>query len=284
MLITDKLVTVIIGERSNLSYCLAKKINNCVVFSASSLLQSLEPLSSLKKNEINLIFNNFQPSNQLGVLTNPSTYIQLSISLTVLVLEYLIENEVKINKIIYSSSCSVYGNLINADENVGLCPTGIAPSLKYLNEQFLTKICFNKGVDLIITRIFNMFGENDNFSVIKKIIDCYQNKTPLNVINNGKSIRDFIHINNVVDVYEKLLEEPVLKFEIIDIGSGQGRSVADILNYLTINGYFVKTLNTDIKEIDFSEADVRKIQKFVDVTSFIDVNLFLLDEFRRLDG
>jgi nucleoside-diphosphate-sugar epimerase len=284
MFITDKLVTVIIGERSNLSYGLAKKINNCVVFSSSSLLQSLEPLSSLKNNEINLIFNNFQPSNQFNVLTNPSTYIQLSISLTVEVLEYLIENEIKINKIIYSSSCSVYGNSINADENGRLCPTGIAPSLKYLNEQFLTKICFNNGVDLIITRIFNMFGENDNFSVIKKIIDCYQNKIPLNVINNGKSIRDFIHINNVVDVYEKLLEEPGLKFEIIDIGSGQGRSVADILNYLTINGYFVKTLNTDNMEIDFSQADVRKIQKFVDVTSFIDVNLFLLDEFRRLDG
>jgi nucleoside-diphosphate-sugar epimerase len=281
---TDKLVTIIIGERSNLSSSLANRCIHSEVFSSSALLQSLGQLSKFKKNKINVIFNNFQPSNQLSSFLDPSKYIELSISLTIKVLMYLIENEVKINQVIYTSSCSVYGNSISTDDYPEVSPIGIAPSLKYLNEQFLREICINNNLNLIITRIFNMFGGNDNFSVISKIINCYKNKIHLKVNNDGKSVRDFIHVSNVVDIYEKLLEEPRSKFETIDIGSGQGKSVSDILNYLSNNGYIVDTITSHSNEIDFSQADISKIQKIIDVSSFLDVNLFLLNEFKQLDG
>lgn len=46
-----------------------------------------------------------------------------------------------------------------------------------------------------------MYGGNDNFSIISKIIKAYKNNEEL---NNGNAIRDFIHIEDVVDIYSKI--------------------------------------------------------------------------------
>ena len=256
---TDKLVKIIIGERSNLSYYLAKRFTYSEVFSSSSLSKSLLQLSKFKDKKVDIIFNNFQPSAKLSSYENPSQYIELSISLTVKVLMFLIEDGALINQIIYTSSCSVYGNSIKTNGNDELSPIGIPANLKYLNEQFLREVCKNNNLNLIITRIFNMFGGSDNFSVISKIINCYKNQIPLTVRNNGESIRDFIHIDNVVDVYERLLDGPARKFNIVDVGSGHGKSLADILKYLSDNGYIIVTENSPSSEINFSQANTSNI-------------------------
>ena len=277
----DKLVTIIIGERSNLSYGLAKRISNPEVYSSESLLQSLLQLSKFKERKVNIIFNNFQPSTQLNSFVDPSKYIELSISLTVKVLIYLIENGAIINQVIYTSSCSVYGNLARSDNYSEVSPIGIASSLKYLNEQFLREVCSKNNLNLTITRIFNMFGGNDNFSIISKIINCYKNKTCLNVLNEGRSVRDFIYIHNIIDVYKILLEDSKIKFDTIDIGSGQGKSLSDILIHLSNNGFAIDTKSIPSNEIGFSQANVSEIQKIINISSFIDVNTFLLNELKH---
>ena len=277
-------LTIIIGERSNLSSSLVKRFSISEVFSSESLSQSLLQLSKFKDQKVNIIFNNFQPSSHLNSFTDPCKYIELSISLTVKVLMYLIEDGVLINQIIYTSSCSVYGNSINTDDYSNLSPIGIPSSLKYLNEQFLREVCINNDLNLIIARVFNMYGGIDNFSVINKIINCYKEKISLNLHNDGKSIRDYIHISNIVDVYEKLLAGPTRKFDTIDIGSGQGKSLAGILIFLSNNGYIIDTeITTTLKGADFSQANIGKIQKIIDVSSFVDVNLFLLNELKQLN-
>jgi len=279
-----KIVTIIVGERSNLSFSLSKRIRYSEVFSSDSLLQSSLQLRKFKNTKINIIFNNFQPSSSLYSFTDPSRYIQLSISLTVKVLMYLIENGVEINKIIYTSSCSVYGNSKREGGYCEIAPIGIPSVLKYLNEEFLREVCKENNINLIIARIFNIFGGNDNFSVISKIINSYKNKIPLNIKNDGKSIRDYIHISNIVEIYEKLLDESILEFNIIDIGSGQGRSLADIFVYLANNGYIINTTSTFSNEINFSQANVGEIQKIIDTSSFVDVNVFLLNQLMKLNG
>jgi len=283
---SNTLVTIIIGERSNLSFKLTKKILNSEVYSATSLSKSLFELRKFKGKKVNIIFNNFQPSNNLSSFVDPCKYIELSISLTVRILMQLIENGALINQIIYTSSSSVYGNLIKTDKTDDyskVAPIGIPASLKYLNEQFLTEVCKNYDLNLIITRIFNLYGGNDNFSIISKIINSYKNKSTLNVRNGGKSLRDFIHINNVVDIYEKLLNNSLVKFDIIDIGIGQAQSLEGILIYLSKNGYAIETENSTSFEIDFSQADISKIQKIINVSSFMDVKLFLLKKLQRIN-
>ena len=278
---TDKVITIIIGERSNLSNGLSKRIKYSEVFSSASLSKSLLHLSKFKQQKVNIIFNNFQPSSELNSFLDPVKYVELSISLTIKVLMHLVKSKAQINQIIYTSSCSVYGNLIRTDNYSEVSPIGIPSSLKYLNEQFLREVCSSNGLNLTIARIFNMFGSNDNFSIISKIINCYKNKTLLNVSNDGQSIRDFIHISNVIDIYEKLLGEPRIKFDTIDIGTGQGKSLANILSQLSNNGYFIDTKNSTSNEIKFSQANVSEIQKIINISSFIDVNVFLINKLKQ---
>tara|TARA_B110000008_G_C16931262_1_gene548759 strand:+ start:396 stop:1244 length:849 start_codon:yes stop_codon:yes gene_type:complete len=278
---SGRITTVIIGERSNLSYNLSQRINHSEVFSSTILLESQDLLSKFSNKKINIIFNNFQPSTQLNSFQDSSKYIDLSISLTVTVLMYLVKHGAIINQIIYTSSCSVYGGISrNNDFNI-TSPQNIPSSLKYLNEQFLKKICSEYRLKLIIARIFNMYGGKDKFSIINKIISSSINKTNLTLINEGKSIRDYIHINNVVDVYEKVLLTSKTNFDIIDIGSGKGKSLEDILFYLSKNGYPIKTESVSSSEIDTSIANISKIEKIIDINSFIDVNSYLIDKLRK---
>ena len=114
---TDKILTIIIGERSNLSDNLTKRLKFSEVFSSASLIESLFQLKKFRKQKVNVIFNNFQPSTQLSSFVDSSKYIELSISLTLRVLTYLIENEVIFNQVIYTSSCSVYGDSTKSNLN-----------------------------------------------------------------------------------------------------------------------------------------------------------------------
>ena len=274
----DKLITIIIGERSNLSFHLIKKINNSEVFSSASLLLSLSPLSKFREKKVNVVFNNFQPATHLNSFSDPCKYIDLSISLTIRVLMYLIESGVVINQIIYSSSCSVYGNTFRVDNNSEISPIGIPSSLKYLNEMMLREVCNEYDLKLTTARIFNIFGGNDEFSVINKIYSCFISKTKLNVINDGNAFRDYIHIKNIVDIYEKILLASSFKPETIDIGSGTGQSLAEILVYLSNNGFIIDIESSSKKEIEFSQANTSEIKKIIDISTFIDVKDYLLNK------
>ena len=274
----DKVTTIIIGRRSNLSDALSNKLRSVDLLSSETLLKSLTILDKYYGKQINLIFNNFQPSTLLKSYSNPSLYIDLSISLTVGVLMYLINNGFDINKIIYTSSASVYSSGEIADENLTLSPTGIAPSLKYINEQFLDKICQQHNLNLTIARVFNMYGGNDKFSIISKVINCYQNDTELRIINNGDAIRDYIYIYDVVNIYNELLSNSSIGPSILNIGTGNGQSLSMILNKLHSNGYSLKTQNISSKEISFSQASVEQLKNIIDIDSFIDVNEYLLSK------
>jgi UDP-glucose 4-epimerase len=159
-------------------------------------------------------------------------------------------------------------------------PIGVPSSLKYINEQILREVCNDYDLKLTIARIFNTFGGNDEFSVISKIYNCFINKTKLSVLNDGKSVRDYIHINNIVDIYEKILLDSSIKLDTIDVGSGLGKSLAEILIYLSNNGFTFNTENTNKNEIDFSQANTSMIKKIIDISTFIDVNVYLLDKLK----
>ena len=126
-----------------------------------------------------------------------------------------------------------------------------------------------------------MYGGKDEFSIISKIIHSSKNKTNLVLINEGKSIRDYIHIDNVVDIYKELLSTSKTNFDIIDIGSGKGKSLEEILFYLSKNGYKILTKSVSSSEIDISIANISKIEKILDINSFIDVNSYLLKKIRK---
>ncbi|MFY9107271.1 NAD-dependent epimerase/dehydratase family protein [Aliarcobacter cryaerophilus] len=267
----------IIGKGSNLSSFLSKKIINSKLISSREILTNIEELNVLKDNlPINIIFNNFQPATKLNEFVNLENYVVNSILTTSKVLDFIKNNQIVVNKIIYTSSSSVYGNNILCNENDELKPMNLHASLKVPNEKLVEKFCIENSIDYTIARIFNMYGGDDNFSIISKIIKAYKNNEELNIVNNGNAIRDFIHIEDVVDIYSKILDKKDIK--ILNIGSGNGSSIKNILDFLNNHNIKIKTKNIQREELKISTADISKLKELLKKNIFFEVEDYLKKE------
>ena len=269
------LINIIIGKRSNLSRNLSGKIANSVLIPSSNIELELNELFLCNYDSINIIFNQFQPATKLYKLDSPITYINNSIATTASVLEYIIEHSLKINKIIYTSSSSVYGNNKNCSEIDTPAPLSLHSSLKLANENLVKLFSENNNIDYTIARVFNMYGGNDQFSIVSKIINAYKNSTPLSLINNGSAIRDYIHIDDVVKIYIELLS--VKNVYYVNVGTGKGGSVLSILEFLRVQGVTIKTISTKRVELRASVSNSSYLNDLVGDIYFLKVKDFIIN-------
>lgn len=268
--------TIIIGKNSNLSSFLSKELDNTICLSSRDLLSNISVLATYINHSVNIIFNNFQPATKLSDISNTEDYIINSIGITSKVLDFCKTNSMKINKIIYTSSSSVYGNNILCNEKDELKPMNLHASLKLANEKLIEKFCFDNNIDYTITRVFNMYGGNDNFSVISKIINAYKLNDNLTIVNNGNAIRDFIHIDDVVEIYMKLLK--VKDIKIINVGTGKGSSIKNIIDSLYNHNKKLKTSNIFRDELKISTSDNRVLLNKLKKENFIKVEHYVQKE------
>lgn len=271
--------TIIIGKRSNLTLSLSKQLDKTILFSSSVQENNLANFCNKRINEdnVSIVFNNFQTSRHLYDNINLDKYIDTSIYATSKVLMQLDKAKVNINKIIYTSSSSVYGNNKFCSETDQVMPMSLQAALKVANEELIKRFCEARDISYTIARIFNMYGGADKFSVISKIKNSYVHKEVLNIINGGVSMRDYVYINDVVNVYIKLLKIENLP-KILNIASGNGKRVHDILNFLKLKGIQIQTANTQRDELKASIANIDLLNTLVDTTDFIQVEDYLLKE------
>lgn len=120
---------------------------------------------------------------------------------------------------------------------------------------------------VVITRFGNIYGEGDlSFSriipgIMKSIIE---NKT-LEIRSDGKYVRDYLYVKDVVNGYLMLLENiSKVKGEAFNFGSDETLSVLELIKSIekTLNKKVkYKILNTAKNEIPCQSLDYSKIQK-----------------------
>lgn len=275
-------MTLIIGKRSNLSKKLNKSIKNSALISSLEIENDVDMLIKYSlESSINIIFNNFQSSKLLNNSRDMEKYITKSILNTSKILDFFIKHNIKINKIIYTSSSSVYGNNKFCSEEDQVKPMNLQGSLKVANEELIKRVCEAHEINYTIVRIFNMYAGDDNFSIISKIKNSYLNNKILNVINNGKAVRDYIHIDDVVNIYKLLIDKKEELPKKLNIANGKGMRIIDLLSHLRKEGIIIKTDNIERDEINASIADVALLNEFLDVEGFIDVEKYLFDELNK---
>jgi len=198
------------------------------------------------------------------------------------VLDYILLNNLSINKIIYTSSSSVYGNNISCNEDDKLQPLSIHSSLKISNEKLIELFCTQYNINYTITRVFNMYGKDDKFSIISKIINTFSSDSVLSLINNGEALRDYIYIGDVVYAYAKILK--VNNYSIVNIGTSNGTSIKSILDYLKRNSIIVnvkniKNVKTELKK---SISQNIKLKEILDEYEFKRVESYILTKLKDI--
>ncbi|ALV23672.1 nucleoside-diphosphate-sugar epimerase [Campylobacter iguaniorum] len=264
---------LIIGKRCNLTTCIQEQNSNTISFSTDDILQNIGYLDKFKNEKITILFNNFQAANKLWDIDNISSFVDKSIVATARVLDY-IKYFTNIQKIIYASSSSIYGDNECCKESDAPHPINLQASLKLSNEFFIKQYCNKYNIDYTILRIFNMYGKNDNFSIISKIIKAAKNKEIINLINNGTGIRDFIHVDDVVSIIMQVVN--ISNLPILNVGTGEKKSIKNIIDYLSENHIKLGISNiSNDNEIKISIANT-KLLKTIFTKEFIKVQDYIL--------
>lgn len=271
---------IIIGRDSNLSIALKNKIPNCTLLSSRDIDKSLLSIVNNKDETFCFIFNNFYPSTHLNDNLDFNKYIKQAILNTASVLSFISHHNLNVQKIIYTSSSSVYGNNNLCSENDNPKPISLQGCLKLSNEKMIERFCMANDINFTIARIFNMFGGRDNFSVISKIENSYKEDSILNIINHGSGIRDYIYIGDVVNIYKALLSNQVTSSNIINIGTGAGISVAQILSELKGESIDIKVSNLESVEIKQSIANTNNLKKISNTKEFVNVVHYLIQKMK----
>ena len=222
----------------------------------------------------NIIINSFYSSLKLEKIKNYENFINKSIFEISKLLDLL--NKQEINHIIYTSSSSIY-NSINEDDFTDERNRKLYASTKYNVENLIKNFCYKNNIKLSITRIFNIFGDKEKFSIISKIINSYKSKIiKLNLINNGESIRDFIHIDDVVECYKKILKNKI--FGIVDVGSGYGVKIIDLINAIGKKNFKIKYLKKNETNYSIAQDLKFKTNKFKSLEKFLKIRLELKND------
>ena len=263
--------TLIFGLRSNLSDKLKKNINNSELISIDTSLNNKNYLKQFKFCEnLNIIINSFYPASKLNNFSEPVEYIQSSILALASILNQIKVLPLSVGKILYTSSASVYGVNNFCHENDVLMPLNLHSSLKISAEKLIEGFCNEMNIDFTVARVFNMYGGDDKFSIISKIIDADLLHNTLHLVNYGTSVRDYIHINDVVMCYKSILKSDT--HGVINVASGKGEAIKNILEFLKIEGvnrFDIK--NYEKPEVDISVANIDNLSRVVDCNDFVDV-------------
>lgn len=244
------MINVILGKKSQLTSELKKVLPKSIIFGSDDFTNK-DIYKNLPK-KFNLIINIFFPSSQLQNIKKYEIFFRKNFFYLSQFLDRV--DQKKINKIIFSSSASVYGDMKTPSSSKKLYALS-----KILAENYLQTVIKKKN-KLIITRIFNLYGENENFSIISKILKNKKNNSFIKIFNNGEGIRDFIYVKDAAKIYSKLLTSRI--FGIVEVGSGYGFKINNIIKNLKCSKN-IQLKKTNYETQVVSIANISKIKKLL---------------------
>ena len=261
--------TFLIGT-GYLSSKISKKIKNSEIVSSDNFIKSINKINKDKK-KINLIINAFYSSRKLNNLISYKFFVQKSLLSISEIFDYI--NPKLINKILYTSSSSVYGSIGGKAEFSDKNNRDIYSSLKIAAENLIKNFCIKNEINFDICRVFNLYGLNDNFSIVSKLIELKNSNKKIDIYNNGESVRDFIHVDDVVLIYKKLLK--IKSSNIFDVGTGYGTRIKEIVDKLSLGNKNIKYIKEKNFEINNSIANNDKLLKKIKFRKFKKLEDFL---------
>lgn len=217
---------------------------------------------------------------------NPLLYYSNNVAASVILLEVMEAQGV--NDIVFSSSCTVYGNpdTVPVAETDSLAPTNPYGRSKWMVEQILED-AFEAFEELSVSvlRYFNPIGAHPSGKIGEDPEGIPNNLLPyvakvaagkldkLQVFGDdyntkdGTGVRDYIHVVDLAKAHIKALEELLNNkhlFEIYNLGTGQGYSVLDVIEaFEDASGQEVSYEFTERRpgDVDKTFSDPKKANK-----------------------
>ncbi len=217
-------------------------------------------------NGVDYIFHQAAVSSVEDSFLNPEKTFEINIIGTLNILQAA--RKYRIKKVIFASSVLVYGQsskLLN--ENMSPNPNSPYALSKYAGEKLCQIFSANYNLPTVCLRYFNVYGPGQSFNsgtVIPFLVNSFlENKRP-KIFGNGKQIRDFVFVEDVVRANLKAIASKFERGEIFNVASEEPTSILELIEILNrilsknIKPIFVKAKPGDA---EISQANIKKIKK-----------------------
>lgn len=224
-----------------------------------------------EKNKIDIVFHLISTTIPSSSNDNIIADINYNLGGTIKLLDLMRDNNVK-KIVFFSSGGTIYGvpNGVFPDkfpedhQNNPICSHGI---VKLTIEKYLYLYKYFYDINYLILRLANPFGEHHSSSVqglINVTLEKILKNEPVAIWGDGEAVRDYIYIKDCVRAVKELVDKNISN-DVINIGSGLGYSVNEILNIIKdVAGEF-KIDRLESRKFDVSKIilDVSKIKSMI---------------------
>ncbi|GBC69608.1 dTDP-glucose 4,6-dehydratase [archaeon HR01] len=193
--------------------------------------------------------------------TQPARAFRVNVMGTEFILESCIRK--KVRKAIFASSAAVFGDGGRPfTEKDPPNPQNVYGATKVLGERLFESYAYRHGLHSVVLRIFNVYGGGmAGQGVVDRFITACLSGKPLEIYGDGLQMRDFIHVDDVVEAFIKSLDfEPSENFARFNIGSGQPLTIAElagmILRMFGASDHMLIHREARPGDIRFSVADI----------------------------
>lgn len=157
-------------------------------------------------------------------------------------------------KLIFASSSSVYG--LNEPPFFEEMPTNTTLSPYAMTKVAGEQLCYNFSnlydMNIICLRLFSVYGPNQRPDLaIHKFVDAIYKGIPIKKFGDGSSSRDYTHIDDIVDGFDKTTHYiKNKKFDIFNLGSGKSTNLFSLISIIenTLNKKAIIEQYSDQKE------------------------------------
>jgi len=130
-------------------------------------------------------------------------------------------------------SSSEYGNIKSPQKENAKCnPKSVYGQAKLFSSIYLIDLFKKKNFPSTILRLYNTYGPTQDLNRFIPIVISGCTKNKKFPCSKGNQLRDFLHIDDVVDAILKSLTNKNAKGQIINIGFGKPRIIKNIIEYI----------------------------------------------------
>jgi nucleoside-diphosphate-sugar epimerase len=170
-------------------------------------------------------------------IQDPLTSTAVNVEGTLNVL--LAARDAGVRRVVFASSSSVYGDApgMPRRESQPLAPLAPYAVSKLAAEQYCMVANRVYGVETVALRYFNVFGERQDplsgyAAVIPKFIRMMLDGQPPTIFGDGRTSRDFTHVENVVEANLAAAVEPAAAGRVMNIAVGSSHTLNELVSTL----------------------------------------------------
>jgi len=189
----------------------------------------------------------------------PASYVQVNVLGTLNILQGCLENNVK--KVVHTSTSETYGTAryVPIDEKHPLQAQSPYSASKIGADKLAESFFLAFGLPVATMRPFNTFGPRQSARAVIPTIITQALTGDTIKIGSTLPIRDLVYVKDNVDGYIRIAKEEKTAGEVINIGTGSGVSVGQIIKMVEgiLNKKF--TVITDESRIRPKKSEVWKL-------------------------